>query len=96
MVTVVKSRRGTGAAGTIYLDILTTHRHHLSVRTAIFVLHTANELSGLALIFKLQLSVALRKGVPPTHKRKNNWIVFHGFVQCGDLGNQGDLLSLLQ
>jgi hypothetical protein len=45
-----------------------THGNNLGIRAAIFVLNTAHEISSLALIPKLQLSVALRKRIPPTHK----------------------------
>ena len=68
IVTRVKSRRTAPGFGTIYLDIPLTHGDNLGVWSTIFVLHTANELSCLALIPKLQLSVAERKCVPPAHK----------------------------
>jgi hypothetical protein len=68
IVTLVKSRPGAPGFGTIYLDVSLTHGHNLSVRSTVFVLHTANELGGFPLISKLQRSVALCKQVPPAHE----------------------------
>jgi hypothetical protein len=45
-----------------------THGNDLRIRSTVFVLHAPNEFSGFTLISKLQLSVALRKRIPPTHK----------------------------
>jgi hypothetical protein len=66
------------------------HRKNLGVRAAVFVLHAPNELSRLALIPKLQLSVAQRKCVPPTHKGDYDSIA-HGMFQYGRQPRPTDL-----
>jgi hypothetical protein len=68
--------------GTIYIDIPLPHGENLSVGAAVLVLHTAHEFCGLTLSPKLQLSVAKRKSVPPTHKGEYDRIA-HGMFQYG-------------
>ena len=65
--------------GTIYFNIPLAHGKNLGVWPSIFVLYTANEIGSFTLIPKLQLSVAKRKSVPPTHKGKYDCIA-HGVV----------------
>src|SRR5262249_26608253 len=67
MSTFVRSSRRAGA-GTVHFVVSSPHGDDLGVRATVFILNPSHEFSGLSLRLKFQLSIPLRKPIPPLHK----------------------------